>query len=70
MSRPLPKGLWPAVTNVERVGFARLLLYRHYDNDERLRDGLDLLHSKWWTELGTRSAGSTIASQIRMPWRC
>ena len=47
-----PKGLWPAVTNIQRVAFSRLRLYEHYDRDDRLRDALVGFHGEWWTRLG------------------
>ena len=52
MIRPAPKGQWPAVTAIERVAFSRLLLYEHYDRDDRLRDALVGFHGEWWTRLG------------------
>lgn len=47
-----PKGLWPAVTDIERVAFSRLRLYEHYERDDRLRDALVQFHGEWWTGLG------------------
>jgi hypothetical protein len=47
-----PKGLWPALTNIQRVDFSRLRLYEHYDRDDRLRDALVGFHGEWWTRLG------------------
>lgn len=47
-----PKGLWPAVTDIERVGFSRLRLCDYYDRDDRLADALVQSHGKWWTRLG------------------
>ena len=46
------KGLWPAVTNIQRIGFSRLRLYELYDRDDRLRDALVGFHGEWWTRLG------------------
>jgi hypothetical protein len=48
MSQSAPKGLWPAVTAIERVGFLRLRLYEHYDRDADLRDRLMQLQPAWW----------------------
>ena len=45
-------GLWPAVTNVQRVAFSRLRLYEHYDGDDQIREALSQLHGEWWTRLG------------------
>ena len=47
-----PKGLWPAVTDIERVAFSRLRLYEHYDGDDQIREALSQLHAEWWTRLG------------------
>ncbi|MFI5040397.1 MAG: hypothetical protein ACHQNA_00890 [Acidimicrobiales bacterium] len=47
-----PRGLWPAVTDIQRVVFSRLRLYEHYDRDDRLRDALLGFHGEWWTRLG------------------
>ena len=52
MNRRAPKGLWPASTPVERVGFLRRRLYELYDRDEGIRDALHRFHGQWWTELG------------------
>jgi len=46
-----PKGLWPAVTDIERVAFSRLRLYEHYDGDDQIRDALVQFHGEWWTRL-------------------
>jgi hypothetical protein len=47
-----PKGLWPAVTGIERVAFSRLRLYEHYERDDRLREALIGFHRQWWNRLG------------------
>src|SRR5450759_53613 len=47
-----PKGLWPAVTDIERVAFSRLRLFEQYDRDDRIRDALIGFHGEWWSRLG------------------
>lgn len=49
-----PKGLWPAVTDIERVAFSRLRLYERYDRDARIREALIQFHVEWWRRLGRR----------------
>ncbi|MFI5259310.1 MAG: hypothetical protein ACHQ01_06850 [Candidatus Limnocylindrales bacterium] len=50
--RRAPKGLWLAVTAIERVGFSRLRLYEHYDSDGWLNEALITFHLEWWSRLG------------------
>ena len=52
MAGGAPKGLWPAVTAIERVAYSRLRLYEHYDRDEELRQALLQFHRDWWTKFG------------------
>ena len=52
MTGRLPKGSWPAVTDIERIGFSRLRLYEHYDRDDGIREALIQLHGEWWSRLG------------------
>jgi hypothetical protein len=47
-----PRGLWPAVTDVERIAVARLRLYELYDQDSNLRDALLRFHAAWWNASG------------------
>jgi hypothetical protein len=46
------KGLWLAVTDIERVVGPRLRLYEHYDSDDRIREALIGFHRQWWNRLG------------------
>ncbi len=52
MAGVVPKGLWLAVTDIERVVGPRLRLYEHYERDDRLREALIGFHREWWNRLG------------------
>ncbi len=52
MTQRPPKGLWPAVTTIERIGVSRLRLYVHYAQDEDLRSALVRFHEERWRNLG------------------
>jgi hypothetical protein len=52
MTRRAPKGLWPAVTSIERVGFSRLRVYEHYGRDDAIAEALTRFHDEWWSRLG------------------
>lgn len=52
MSEATPKGLWPAVTDIERLGGHRLRLYRMYDRDRALSNAITRLFSEWWVKFG------------------
>lgn len=50
--RPPPKGLWPAVTGLERIAFSRLRLYELYDGDNNVQDRLTRFYGEHWQPLG------------------
>ena len=52
MSGRAPKGLWPAVIDIARIGFSRLRLYELYERDDDLREALIQFHGEWWSRLG------------------
>jgi hypothetical protein len=52
MAGVAPKGLWPAVTDIERMAFSRLRLFEHYDRDHRIHEALIGFHGEWWSKLG------------------
>ena len=52
MIKRAAKGLWPAVTAIERVASPRLRLYEYYDRDDRLLEALIGFHGEWWSRLG------------------
>ncbi len=54
LTRGAPKGLWPAVTNVERIGGLRLRVYLHYDADTQVSDLITAFHSRWWDSVGAQ----------------
>lgn len=54
LKRLAPKGLWLAVTNVERIGGLRLRIYLHYDLDPQVSDLLTTFHSMWWDSFGAQ----------------
>jgi hypothetical protein len=54
MIKRAAKGLWPAVTVIQRVASPRLRLYEHYDRDDRIQKALIQFHRDWWSRLGPR----------------
>lgn len=48
-----PKGAWPATTRLEQIGFHRLRLYRHYDDDADCIRELEAFHRSWGARVRT-----------------